>query len=206
MRARLRGRRAKSKPSPQTSTRSASAGRRCARRPAAAGTARARRACSGSCPRGSADRPRARSPGCGTRSCLTRQRSARPARALNAASSSFEPQLDTSATGCCAAAISAARRSIAAARSTGRAASASPAVARGALEDLREVAPLVADPRAVDRRVLERRHALDARRSARGSSALSFHSGLRCQICTLQPRAQPGQTEGVGSRYQTRDL
>ncbi len=40
----------------------------------------------------------------------------------------------------------------------------------------------------------------------RGSSALSFHSGLRCQICTVQPRAQPGQTEGVGLRYQTRAL
>ena len=40
----------------------------------------------------------------------------------------------------------------------------------------------------------------------RGSSALSFHSGLRCQIWTVQPRAQPGQTDGVGSRYQTRAL
>ena len=30
-----------------------------------------------------------------------------------------------------------------------------------ALEDLREVAPLVADPRSVDRRIFERRHALD---------------------------------------------
>ena len=36
------------------------------------------------------------------------------------------------------------------------------------LEDLREVAPLVADPRPVDLRILERRHALDPRRSAAG--------------------------------------
>ncbi len=40
----------------------------------------------------------------------------------------------------------------------------------------------------------------------RGSSAWSFHSGLRCQSCTVQPRAHPGQTDGVGFRYQTRDL
>ena len=40
----------------------------------------------------------------------------------------------------------------------------------------------------------------------RGSSALSFHSGLRCQSLTVQPRAQPGQTEGVPFRYQTRAL
>ncbi len=39
-----------------------------------------------------------------------------------------------------------------------------------------------------------------------GSSAWSFHSALRCQIDTEQPRAQPGHTDGVGFRYQTRDL
>ena len=37
-----------------------------------------------------------------------------------------------------------------------------------------------------------------------GSSARSFHSGLRCHRLTVQPRAQPGQTDGVGFRYHTR--
>ncbi len=39
-----------------------------------------------------------------------------------------------------------------------------------------------------------------------GSSARNAHSRLRCQMSTLQPRAQPGHTDRVGSRYQTRAL
>ena len=39
-----------------------------------------------------------------------------------------------------------------------------------------------------------------------GSSARRCHSALRCQMLTEQPRSQPGHTEGVGFRYQTRAL
>jgi hypothetical protein len=39
-----------------------------------------------------------------------------------------------------------------------------------------------------------------------GSSARSAHSGLRCHRLTVQPRAQPGHTDGVGFRYHTRDF
>ncbi len=39
-----------------------------------------------------------------------------------------------------------------------------------------------------------------------GSSDLTNHSGLRCQTLIVQPRLQPGHTDGVGFRYQTRDL
>ncbi len=40
----------------------------------------------------------------------------------------------------------------------------------------------------------------------RRSSAFTFHSDLRYQASIAQPRAQPGQTDGVGFRYHTRAL
>ena len=40
----------------------------------------------------------------------------------------------------------------------------------------------------------------------RWSSDFTNHSGLRCQTWIVQPRSQPGHTDGVAFRYQTRDL
>jgi hypothetical protein len=115
---------------------------------------------------------------------------------------SFGIQLDTSATGCLAPSISARALAIADCRSTGRPFS-------------------IACPARVRSRTCARSRALlqihgpltaglssGVTRSMRAfccwSRCLSCHSLLRCQMLMLQPRSQPGQTDGVGFRYQTR--
>jgi hypothetical protein len=145
-----------------------------------------------------------RSPGCGAQSCFVITAKRLGSALLNAVSSSFDPQLDASAMGRSAPSISASGNLEGGVEIDGLALAHRLRRAR-ALEDLREVAALVADPRPVDSGLSSgvTRSILALRR---GSSALSFHSGLRCQIWTVQPRAQPGQTEGVGLRYQTRAL
>ena len=207
MRSRAGGTRAKSKPSPQTSTRSVAAVERQARR-SIAGKQRARgRACSGSCRPGSGSRPRCARPACGEPVGLDERGEAlAECDASNASSSSFEPQLETSATGCCAPRDQRAGRVDRRRELDGPPVAASAARARGRSKICGEVAPLVADPRPVDRRVLERRDALDARVVARGRahSASTRACGARSDACS---RARsPGHTEGVGCRYQTRDL
>ena len=116
---------------------------------------------------------------------------------------SFEPQLDTT-TGCLALSINCRAAAIAAARSTGlpfcMACS-----ARGRSKICARSRPLlqIHGPFTAGFSSGVMRSMLTF---LRGSSALSFHSDLRCQIWIVQPRAQPGQTDGVGFRYQTRAL
>ena len=127
-----------------------------------------------------------------------------PNAAWKAASSSFEPQLETSAAGWRAAAISARACSTAASSST-----AAPriiaAVARGRSNTAARSRPLlqIHGPLTAG---FSRGVTRSMRAFAAGSSRFSFQAFLRCQMSTLQPRSQPGQIEGVGSRYQTRAL
>src|SRR4030095_15326885 len=145
-----------------------------------------------------------RSSGCGELSCFTKVMKRLPSVRLNAASSSFEPQFETKATGYTALAISRCAVSMAVERSTGwpffiacdaRGRSKIRARSRPLLQIH---GPLTAGfSSGVTRSMLT---------FFAGSSVWTFHSALRCQICTVQPRAHPGQIEGVGFRYQTRAL
>ena len=123
---------------------------------------------------------------------------------LNASSSSFEPQFDTSATGWRAAPIRRRASSSAAATVTGRPFS------------IGSSARVRSKIRARSRPLLQIHGPFTAGFSSgvmramlvfcRWSSDFRNHSGLRCQTWIVQPRAQPGHTDGVGFRYQTRDL
>ena len=147
-----------------------------------------------------------RSPGCGERVALDERGEARAEGARRRRRAPRWSPSSTPARPAGVAAAISARATAIADRELDRACPSASAARARPLEDLRQVAPLVADPRAVDRRVLERRDALDARVLAPDRACCSFHSRLRCQTLTVQPRSQPGQTDGVGSRYQTRDL